>query len=237
MSAYNPPSPKPDQYGRSLPSNSNTEHSKKFPKSMKSMDPLNPMNPKNPMNHMNPMNPLKAPYYMPPYYPIPSIAKGPPMGLVDQQLPGVPFKLRPMAMKIAIGILIIGVVFCIFGSLITLTGARYNFLIQTVFIYFVSLTILGIISITLLIIPKKLGWYLAFITGIAALPGFGIGTLIAIFLIISLFWPSIRYYFHTGQYPPNLPSSMIGPAPYGMQPYPTDHIPISFKPREDNERK
>jgi hypothetical protein len=184
----------------------------------------------------NPNNP-KAPYYMPPFYPIPPIAKGPPMSVVDNQLPLVPFKNRPRAMKIAIALLVTGVIFCIFGSLLTLPGAGYNFLVQTAFIYFMSLTVLGIISITLLLIPRKIGWHLAFITGIAALPGFGIGTLIAIFLIITLLWPSIRYYFHTGQYPPNLPTGMMGPVPYGVQPYPTGHIPTSFRSKDDNERR
>jgi hypothetical protein len=208
MSAYYPPPPPTTgQYGQNPPGNS---------KSIKNM---------------------RAPYYMPPYYPIPPLTKGLPMGMVDAQLPLVRFKSRPRSLKIAIGMLILGVVFCIFGALLIMPGTGYNFLIQTAFIYFISLAVLGIISIIFLIIPKKIGWYLAFITGIAALPGFGIGTLIAIFLIIALLWPSIRYYFHTGQYPPNLPSTMTGPAPYGVQPYPMGHIPTSFKPYEDNERK
>jgi hypothetical protein len=39
----------------------------------------------------------------------------------------------------------------------------------------------------------------------------GIGTLIAIFTIFALMWPSTRYYFHTGQYPPQGPATSYPP--------------------------
>jgi len=69
-----------------------------------------------------PITQPKSPYYMPPYYPIPPRTKGPPMYEVDRSLPNVPFKLRPRAYKIAIVLIIIGVILCLGADFFVILG-------------------------------------------------------------------------------------------------------------------
>jgi len=175
----------------------------------------------------------RAPYYMPPYYPIPPRTKGPPMYEVDRSLPNVPFKLRPRAYKIAIVLIIIGVILCLGAALFLFSFTLYFFISYLFFVLFIIIGMLGIISIILLLIPKKIGWYIAFITGIIALSGLGIGTIIGSLVINALLWPSIRYYFHTGHYPPlPMPYHSLQAQPQ-TQPFPTPgaHPNIRVGPR------
>lgn len=153
----------------------------------------------------------QGPYYMPPYYPMYWPKPGPPMDVVDQRLPQVSVSRRPLALKFAIVLLIIGITLCIVFLILRLNYWRYSPIFSIFLSLFSIITILGIISIIFLLIPKKVGWYFAFITAVIALSGLGIGTLIAIFTIFALMWPSTRYYFHTGQYPPQSPTTSYPP--------------------------
>ncbi len=72
-----------------------------------------------------PIHQMNAPYYMPPYYPIPPLGKGPTTTIVDQRLPMVPFKFRPRALKITIVLIILGVTLCTIGILRILSFSRY----------------------------------------------------------------------------------------------------------------
>jgi MFS family permease len=157
----------------------------------------------------NMLAPPPAPYYLPPYYPTPTLSHGPPMHVLDQQLNKVPFKFRPRAYKIALCLLIIGVVICLGWVGLMLTSTYYFGIISIIFILFLAIGSLGIVSIILLLIPKKIGWYFAFITSCLALAGLGIGTIIGMYLMVCLMWPSVRYYFHSGQYPPLAPISTL----------------------------
>ena len=167
------------------------------------------------------LKPPKAPYYMPPYYPIPMVTRKPTTYEVDRSLPSVRFMQRPRALKIAIVLLIIGVTLC--SMVMVFLAPRWTFylIVTIIAFYFISIIILGTISIILLMIPKKAGWYFAFITGVLALGGFGLGTLIGIFTLFALIWPSVRYYFHTGQYPPMAIQSEFA----SRSPYPTSYEP------------
>jgi hypothetical protein len=173
----------------------------------------------------------KPHYYMPPYYPIPTRVRGPPIKKVDRLMASVPFSQRPLALTIAIGLLIVGVVICLGFLMFVFNRSSwfYSTMTTIVTISFLFISILGIISMVLLLIPKKLGWYFAVITGIVALPLFP-GTFIGIFTIVALMWPSVRFYFHTGQYPPLMhmttptleqyPDADTQPQPQSQQPYP-----------------
>jgi hypothetical protein len=107
-------------------------------------------------------------------------------------------------------LLIAGVVLCLIFCIFIIPFGFYSVITFVMATLFITIAILGIISIILLLIPRRLGWYMAVITAIFGLVGFGIGSLIAIFAIISLFWPSTRFYFKTGQVLPPMP----------MMPYP-----------------
>ena len=134
----------------------------------------------------------------------------PPMEIVDNLLPQVPFNQRPNAYKVAIILICIGVGLCLIFSIL-LSINLYITLFTLIFIpLFIIIGILGICSVILLSIPKKIGWHVAVITGVLGLSGLGLGTLIAIFTLVALLWPSVRYYFHTGYYPPY---------PYFMPPF------------------
>ncbi len=167
-----------------------------------------------------------GPYYLPPFYPIPPIRKGPPMHEVDQRLPTVPFKQRPLALKLTIGLLIVGIGLCLGFITLRYHYLQYGGIITIIMGLFAIISIFGIISIIFLIVPKKVGWYFAMITASLALTGLGIGTLIAIFTIFALMWPSNRYYFHTGEYPPY---SGLSQSSYSTPPYPVDHLPRKIR--------
>ncbi len=178
----------------------------------------------------------RAPYYMPPYYPIPTNITGPSMNEVDRLLPTVQLRNRPLALKIAIVFLIIGVVICLGFLMFVFNSSDWNWspIATIIFILMLLISILGIISMVLLRIPKKIGWYFAMITTIIALPLFP-GTFIAIFTLFALMRPSVRYYFHTGQYPPQDAMTMTSaahnyPPQYSPEPYPTAYTMPNVHP-------
>ena len=153
---------------------------------------------------------------------------------VDSLLPTVPFKQRPLALKFAIALLFIGVILCLGFVFLTFRSMEYSPILWIFNPLFITISILGIISIIFLFIPKKVGWYFGMITAFLALPGLIIGTFFGIFTIFALMWPSNRYYFHTGQYPP-----MRGMMPdYNSPlPFPVDHIPNRIQPHNERARK
>lgn len=175
---------------------------------------------------------FRGPYYQPPFYPTPPLnrVRGLPMHEVDNLLPTVPFKQRPLALKFAIALLFIGVMLCLGFVFLTFRSMGYSPLLWIFNPLFITISILGIISIIFLFIPKKLGWYFGMVTAVLALPGLGIGTLIGICTIFALMWPSNRYYFHTGQYPPlqGMVQDYNSPIPYPM-----DHVPNKIRPHNE----
>jgi hypothetical protein len=146
------------------------------------------------------------------------------MDEVDSRLPSVAFRHRPLALKFTITLLIIGVAMCL-GFIIFFYPSDGAGFLMFLFVYlFLIISVLGTLSIIFLLIPKKVGWYFAMVTAFLALPGLGIGTLIGIFTIFALMWPSNRYYFHTGLYPPQTAMAQ-SPIP----PYPVDHVPHELR--------
>jgi hypothetical protein len=154
-----------------------------------------------------PMSPNYPPPFVPPYE-LPS-------DKIDELLPTVPFTYRPAAYKAAIGLIIAGIVLCLLMSIFMIYYGIYSIFSYIILTLFLTIIILGIISIILLLIPKRIGWYIALLTAIFGLIGFGIGTLIAIFAIVALFWPSTRFYFKTGQVWQTMP---MMPYPYPPPP-------------------
>ena len=150
------------------------------------------------------------PYYQNPYYSPYEL----PSDVVNKILPTVPFAYRPLPYKIAIGLIIAGVILCLIFTTISFSIGFFLFSILIVTI-FITIAILGIISIILLLIPKRIGWYLGLLTAFFGLIGFGIGTLMAIFTIVALFWPSTRFYFKTGKVWQTMP---MMPYPYPPPP-------------------
>jgi len=151
-------------------------------------------------------SPYPMPHHPPPdYYPPPPyimqsyLPPALPANIVDEMMPRVPFYYRPMALKLAIVLIILGVIFCMGFVGLILPGFFYSIIILILVILFFSIGLLGIISIILLMIPKRIGWYLALITACIGIIGLGPGTIISIFTIIALFWPSTQYFFRTGQ--------------------------------------
>lgn len=155
------------------------------------------------------------PYPMQPMYELPS-------EVVNKILPTVPFSYRPLPYKIAIGLLIAGITLCLLFVLVTLPIGFYSLFSLIFNTIFITVAVLGIISVILLIIPIRFGWYLGLITAFLGLSGLGIGTLISIFTIISLLWPTTRFYFKTGQVPPPM---MMMPYPYPPPPDYPGHTP------------
>ncbi|WP_455391737.1 hypothetical protein [[Eubacterium] cellulosolvens] len=208
--------------------------------SAKSRPPA-PKNPKPPM----PEPPYDIPPFPPPGYPPPSYSPvyGPklPAYVADKLMPTIPFYYRPLALKAAIALIIAGVVLCLGFVLLILPSVAYSSFSIMFVSLFLIIGILGVISIVLLMIPKRVGWYFGMVTAIMGLLGLGPGTLISIFVIIALLWPSTLYYFRTGQplpaplfqypypeYPPPYPPPY--PFPYPPQqpppyPYPGQRIP------------
>jgi hypothetical protein len=184
---------------------------------------------------------MPGPYYMPPYYPLPQLTDKPPMDEVDRLLPTVRFMQRPRAYKFAIGFLITGITFIIIYLYLDFSSLISSLFPTIIIPLFLIIVILGFLSIIFLIIPKKIGWYFAFITSVMGLAGLPFGTPVAMLAIVALLWPSTRYYFHTGQYPssmhygqgPNGPNPPYPPYLYNS-PYPMHHIPSSLrKPFDD----
>jgi hypothetical protein len=125
----------------------------------------------------------------------------PPAEVVDRLLPMVQFSKRPLAYKIVIGFLFLGVGLCLGFVVFFVRIGASSVAISLILGLFILIGFLGIISIILLFIPKRIGWHLALTTAILALLGLGIGTLIGIFTIVGLMWPTTRYYFRTGEFP------------------------------------
>ena len=140
--------------------------------------------------------------------------------VADQMMPQVPFTQRPKALFAAMVFLALGGgLSLIFGIFLVIDAW---FIIFFFGILFIAIGVMAIISIILLVIPKRIGWYVAMVTSCLGLIGFGIGTLVAIGAIVSLLWPSTRFYFNTGMHPslmmpmPYMPHPMMGPPPpYG----------------------
>jgi hypothetical protein len=158
--------------------------------------------------------PMPQPSYYPPPYPYyPPMYFQPyelPSETVNELLPKVPFTYRPSSYKTAIGLIIAGVVLCVIASIFWINIGIYSVFPLVIITLFMTIVILGIISVILLLIPKRLGWYLGVLTAVFGLVGFGIGTLIAIFALVALFSYPTRFYFKTGQVMPTMP----------MMPYP-----------------
>jgi hypothetical protein len=170
-----------------------------------------------------PPMPFHKPYFIPYHVASPQIIHGMPMEEVDKLLPTVPFGYRPLAMKITMGLVVALDLLCIAYIWFMVSQIQTN---DPSFVFFNTLFLMiamfGVSALFLLIVPKKAGWYFALSTAIMALPIFSIGSLIsgfnirlypslfitiaaliiAILIIITLFIPMTRFYFHTGQYPP-----------------------------------
>jgi len=157
--------------------------------------------------------PPMAPFYQTPYYPAYEL----PSDMVNKVLPTVPFSYRPLPYKIAIGLLIAGVVLCLLFSFVVFSTTMFYFFTFIFVTLFMTIAILGIISIVLLLIPRRIGWYMGLITAFFGLIGLGLGTLIAIFTVVALLWPSTRLYFKTGQVWQTIP---MMPYPYPPPPKP-----------------
>ena len=168
--------------------------------------------------------PMPGPYYMPPYYPLPPLADKPPMAEVDRLLPTVPFMKRPRAYKAAIWFLTSGIIIVLIFLFFTLRFFYFTPLFQITLSLFIIIALLGFLSIFFLIIPKKIGWYFALITSILGLAGLPFGTPLAMLAIVSLMWPSTRYYFHTGQYPAQT-HTLTHPQTHTPENYPQQYPP------------
>jgi hypothetical protein len=157
------------------------------------------------------------------YYPTQQYVPKLPTAVVDKLMPTVPFYYRPLALKVAIVLIIVGLVFCWGFAFLMLPGFYISIFLAIIGTYFLTVGILGIISIVLLMFPKRAGWYLALITACMGLAGLGPGTIISIFVIVALFMPTTLYFFKTGQpMPPPMP---MAPYPYPYQPYPYPPYP------------
>jgi hypothetical protein len=173
--------------------------------------------------HYPPPMPIYKPYFIPYYLAVPQIVHGKPMEMVDKLLPTVPFRFRPIALMSTLGLLVALIVLCSSFIVVMITQIHTNDVSFLLFnVQFLMIAMFGFSTLILLAIPKKVGWYFALATGIIALPfyslaiiitGFGIqliaaliisiaSMIIAILIIISIFIPSTRFYFHTGQFPP-----------------------------------
>ena len=171
--------------------------------------------------------PYPTPNYPPNYYPAQSyLPPRLPTEQVDKLMPTVPLFYRPMALKAAIWLIIAGSVLCWIFVVISLIISIYSIFGLIVFGIFLTVGIFGIISVILLMIPKRIGWYLGLVTASLGILGIGPGTIIAIFAIVALVWPSTQYFFRTGQPMPmfmGMPPMPPPMAPYPPHPYPTDH--------------
>ncbi len=166
-----------------------------------------------------PMPSSPPPYQTPPY----SLPRSLPGYVVDKLMPQVPFYYRPLALKIAIGLIIAGTVLCLGFVMLLSIGPFYSTLQLLIFSFFLIIGVLGIISIILLMIPKRIGWYIAIVTAILGLFGLGPGTLISIFALIALNWPSTLYFFRTGQPMLQQMFPYSYPYPYSYPPYPNPY--------------
>lgn len=140
---------------------------------------------------------------------------------VDRLLPSVPFSKRPRAYKFTIALIFLGVGLSLGFVVLALRLGAVALIITIIIGLFILIGFLGIVSIILLLIPKKIGWHFAMVTAILALLGLGLGTIIGLFTIITLLWPSTRYYFRTGEFPRK---THIKQHPYPQ--YPMMHLPF-----------
>ena len=163
--------------------------------------------------------PMYPPYPMP-YYPMPQMMQRVPSYMADQMLPMVPFTMRPKALLSAMIFLALGGGLSLIFGIILLFDS-YWLISLLLGLLFTAIGIMAIISIILLVIPKRIGWYIAMVTSCLGLLGLGPGTLVAIGAIISLLWPSTRFYFNTGMYPP--PMMPMPFMQYPMMPPPPPH--------------
>ncbi len=206
------------------------------------MPPKN-LQPKPPPGLYPPPLPFHIPYFIPPHLAIPYNIMGPPMEVVDSLLPRLRFSERPDAYKLIIISMLFLFIIGLGFNTYSLANWTTDYYLRLIFITLVLLIIMFCVaSILLLLIPKKVGWYFAFITTLLVMPIFSlliligqfiipliptiiwlvIGLGVDVFIIITLMWPSVRFYFHTGRYqstshipsaPPPTPPTPPPPAP------------------------
>jgi hypothetical protein len=201
--------------------------------------PPGPWHQQPPMPYPPPM-PIRVPYFIPQHLASFDKIIGAPMEIVDKKMSKVPFNNRPWAYKFTF-------IFVLILTILTTTWNIYALAFWNTW-YYVKLFMLtlvlminmyGFVSILLLWIPKKVGWYFSLTTCIMIFPIFAFLTLassfeyslrpvtylilaifiIAILVIITLNISSNRFYFHTGEVPSKSPEPMPMPMPM----YPQDN--------------
>ena len=195
--------------------------------------PSEPWHHQPPMPYPPPM-PIRVPYFIPQHLATFEKIIGAPMEIVDKKMPKLPFKNRPWAYKSTFILVLIMTILTITWNVYALIFWDIPYYARLFMLTLVlMINMYGFVSILLLWIPKKVGWYFSLITCIMIFPIFSFLTLAssfeysmwkviyliwaiiicAILIIITLNIPSNRFYFHTGEAPSKPPIPMPLPMP------------------------
>lgn len=184
-----------------------------------------------PMPYPAPM-PIRIPYFIPQHLASPHIVIGPSMDIVDKKMSNISFDRRPGEYKFMFILVLVLTVLTTSWNVFALTFWTINYYAKLFMLTLVlMINMYGFVSIMLLWIPKKIGWYFSLTTCIMILPIFGFLTLFSFFdysinpviyiilaifvctilLLITLHLPSNRFYFHTGEISSKPPSMSAYP--------------------------
>lgn len=182
-----------------------------------------------------PQMPIRVPYFIPPHLASLNIIIGPPMDIVDNKMPKLPFNNRPLAYQLTFFLVLV-------MTFLTITWNIYAMVFWNTWYYgklfmltlVLMINMFGFTAILLLWIPKKVGWYFSLTTCIMVFPIFVFLTLASSFesslnpviylilvifictilVLITLNIPTNRFYFHTGELSSKPPMPMpIFPQP------------------------
>jgi hypothetical protein len=131
---------------------------------------------------------------------------------INKKLSELSYKQFPNNYFVLIIVLLIGIISTL--GVASLIHPISNWWDLSILIYFLVMGILGIISLILLLLKLKIGYYFTILTSIIALGGFGIGTIIAIFVMILLFSSDMQFLFRYGTYPAH---HLLGPPQISQQ--------------------